>query len=32
MLAREGILSHYGEEELREDLEVVKKLAKKAGK
>ncbi len=32
LLAREGIPLHYGEEELREDLEVAKKLAKKAGK
>lgn len=29
LLAREGIPLHYGEEELREDLEVAKKLAKK---
>jgi predicted HTH domain antitoxin len=32
LLAREGIPLHYGEEELREDLEVAKDLAKKAGK
>jgi len=29
LLAREGIPLHYGEEELREDLEVAKKLARK---
>jgi len=32
LLAREGIPLHYGEDELREDLEAAKKLAKKAGK
>ena len=32
LLAKEGIPLHYGEEELREDLEVAKKLAEKAGK
>ncbi len=32
LLASEGIPLHYGEEELREDLEVAKKLAKKPGK
>mgnify|MGYP001773213912 CR=1 FL=1 len=32
LLAKEGIPLHYGEEELREDLEVTKKLAEKAGK
>ena len=30
LLAKEGIPLHYGEEELREDLEVAKKLAEKA--
>ena len=29
LLAREGISLHYGEEELKEDLEVAKKLARK---
>ncbi len=29
LLAREGIPLHYGEEELKEDLEVAKKLARK---
>ena len=29
LLAREGIPLHYGEEELKEDLEVAKKLAEK---
>ena len=32
LLAREGIPIHYGEEELREDLEVAKRLAGKTGK
>lgn len=32
LLASEGIPLHYGEEELGEDLEVAKKLAKKPGK
>ena len=32
LLASEGIPLHYGEEELREDLEVAKKLAKKQRK
>jgi len=31
-LARKGIPLHYGEEELREDLEIAKKLAGKTGK
>ncbi len=31
LLAREGIPLHYGEEELKEDLEVAKKLARKTG-
>ena len=31
LLAREGISLHYGEEELKEDLEVAKKLARKTG-
>ncbi len=29
LLARQGILLHYGEEELKEDPEVGKRLAKK---
>jgi len=29
LLAKEGIPLHYGEEELKEDLEVAKRLAKK---
>ena len=29
LLAKEGIPLHYGEEELKEDLEVAKKLARK---
>ncbi|MEB3779071.1 MAG: UPF0175 family protein [Desulfurococcales archaeon] len=29
LLAREGIPLHYGEKELKEDLEVAKKLARK---
>ena len=32
VLAKEGIPIHYDEEELREDLEVAKKLAKKTQK
>ncbi len=32
LLAKEGIPLHYDEEELREDLEVVRKLARKAGR
>ena len=32
LLAREGIPLHYGEEELKEDLEVARKLARKTGK
>jgi len=32
LLAKEGIPIHYGEEELREDLEVAKKLAERARK
>jgi len=32
LLAREGIPLHYGEGELKEDLEVAKKLAKKTWK
>ena len=32
LLGKEGIPLHYGEEELREDLEATKKLAGKAGK
>jgi len=32
LLAKEGIPIRYGEEELREDLEVAKKLAERAGK
>ena len=32
LLAKEGIPVHYGEEELKEDLEVAKKLAESAGK
>ncbi|PUA32743.1 MAG: hypothetical protein B7O98_04640 [Zestosphaera tikiterensis] len=32
LLAREGIPLHYDEEELREDLELAKKLAKKTRK
>lgn len=32
LLAREGIPIHYGEEELKEDLEVAKKFAKKTWK
>jgi len=32
LLAREGIPLHYGEEELREDLEVAKRFARKTGK
>ena len=31
LLAREGIPLQYGEEELKEDLEVAKKLARKTG-
>ncbi|MCE4613887.1 MAG: UPF0175 family protein [Desulfurococcales archaeon] len=31
LLAKEGIPLHYGEEELKEDLEVAKKLARKTG-
>ncbi len=31
LLAREGIPLHYDEEELREDLEVAKKIARKTG-
>ncbi len=31
LLAKEGIPLHYGEEELKEDLEVAKKLAGKTG-
>ncbi len=31
LLAKEGIPIHYGEEELKEDLEAAKKLAKKPG-
>ncbi|MCE4617476.1 MAG: UPF0175 family protein [Desulfurococcales archaeon] len=29
LLAKEGVPLHYGEEELKEDLEVAKKLARK---
>ena len=32
LLAKEGIPLHYDEEELKEDLEVAKKLAGKGGK
>ena len=32
LLAKEGIPLHYDEEELKEDLEVAKKLARKTGK
>jgi len=32
LLAKEGIPLHYGEEELKEDLEVARKLARKTGK
>jgi predicted HTH domain antitoxin len=32
LLAKEGIALHYGEEELKEDLEVAKKLAEKREK
>jgi len=32
LLAKEGISLHYGEEELKEDLEVAKRLARKTGK
>ncbi len=32
LLAREGIPLHYGEEELKEDLEVARKLAGRTGK
>jgi len=32
LLAREGIPIHYGEEELKEDLEVAKKLASRTEK
>jgi len=32
LLAKEGIPLHYGEEELREDLEVVRRLAGKTRK
>ena len=32
LLAREGIPLHYGEEELREDLEVAERLARKTRK
>ncbi|MCE4607387.1 MAG: UPF0175 family protein [Caldisphaeraceae archaeon] len=32
LLAKESILLHYDEEELKEDLEVAKKLARKTGK
>lgn len=32
LLAKEGIPIHYGEEELKEDLEVAKKLAERARK
>ena len=32
LLAREGIPLHYGEEELREDLEVAKRLASRVEK
>ena len=32
LLAREGILLHYGEEELREDLEAARRLAGKTSK
>jgi len=32
LLAKEGIPLHYGKEELKEDLEVAKKLAEKTGK
>lgn len=32
LLAREGIPIHYGEEELKEDLEIARKLARETGK
>ncbi len=32
LLVKEGIPIHYGEEELKEDLEVARKLAERAGK
>ncbi len=32
LLAKEGIPLHYGEEELKEDLEIAKRLARKTGK
>ena len=32
LLGREGIPLHYGDEELKEDLEVAKRLARKAKK
>ena len=32
LLGKDGIPLHYGEEELKEDLEVAKKLARKAKK
>ena len=32
LLAKEGIPLHYGEEELKEDLEVARKLARRTGK
>jgi len=32
LLAREGIPIHYGEEELKEDIEIAKELAKKTKK
>jgi len=32
LLAKEGISLHYGEEELREDLEVARRLAEKTRK
>jgi len=31
LLAREGIPIHYGEEELKEDLEIARKLARETG-
>jgi len=32
LLAREGIPIHYGEEELKEDLEIARKLTRETGK
>ncbi len=32
LLAREGIPIHYGEKELREDMEIAKRLARKTRK